>query len=141
MTAALNGPAVIVGAEQPGSPPIMFDSLPAELANRHMTDLEPLAVYDVHGRSWARLDSELIAKMCNWLREHGVEPDDTTRVEIWETGHLYARIFQFDRDERGRGYCHLDHDHLASTDKCEPARREPFDVPIEAMPPIRGTRA
>lgn len=92
-----------------------------------MTDLEPLAVYDVRDGSYVQ--GEQSKPFDDWVVDHGIALADTYRMEIYLLDCLFARVFQYDRDEQGR-FC-LD---PAAQDV---ARREPFDMPIESMPPVK----
>jgi hypothetical protein len=108
------------------------------------TTLEPLAVYDVHEDNWLGLTEGQREELAAWLREHDVEPDDAYRLEIYLLDCPFARVFQFDVNERGKVYCRLDHDHVAMWESgreppggvCEIARRT-FDVPLSSMPPVK----
>jgi hypothetical protein len=111
-----------------------------------VSEPEPLAVYDV-SESWTELSDQQMAVIRNWLRMQGIEPNDTYRFEIWRTDRLFARVFQYDRDEHGKPYCPLDHEHVfgkvfgpgeepSEQEWCDIARREPFDVPLSSMPPV-----
>lgn len=100
-----------------------------------MTDLalpNPLVVLDCREGIWPPPNLE---ELQDWLRSHGIEPDDTYRVEVYLIDTLFARIFQYARNERGRHYCSNDHGHLDDPDRCVIARREPYTVPLACMPP------
>lgn len=90
---------------------------------------EPVAVYDVQDEGWW-LPANL-TDFLQWLRHHGINPDDTYRIEIHLLDTLFARVYQYDRDEHGRFF--LDEE------TGEPARRTPFDVPVESTPPEHAT--
>lgn len=94
--------------------------------------LEPLAVHDVQG-SWPPPNlNDFLA----WAREQSIEPNDTYRIEIYLLDCLFARVFQFDKDEHGKVRCAVDHEHHPGrVMDCEVARRKPFDVPVSSMPP------
>jgi hypothetical protein len=89
------------------------------------TTTEPLAVYDVHSKSWPPPNLD---RFLWWMGEQGIDEKVTYRIEIYSTDHWFARVFQHDRNEDGRPYLR----------DGELACRDPFDVPIKEMPPTRG---
>lgn len=111
-------------------------------------ETEPLAVYDVHDPSWP---DQPITEIGDWLRRQGINPDDTYRFEVHLLDCLFARVYQYDRDENGRAYCPRDHEHQngkiygpgeepSEAELCDIARRAPFDLPIKEMPPVKPAR-
>ncbi|ETK36152.1 hypothetical protein [Microbispora sp. ATCC PTA-5024] len=100
-------------------------------------DLKPLAVIDCHDRDeWARITSTpgLLARLQDWACSNDIDPVDTYRIEVYPGDCLFGRVFQYDRDERGNGYCPLNHRHIV--EECEIAKRVPFDVPLGSLPPV-----
>lgn len=82
-------------------------------------------------------------EFCDWLREQGIEPTDTYRLEITDSK---ATVFQYDADEEGSKFAVCEqcdepvsgtlHRHVCSG-KTVLAKREPFEVAISG--PIPGT--
>lgn len=100
---------------------------------------EPLLVLDADDHEQReRIISTpgLLTQLQDWARAHGVDPDDTYRFEIHVTDHLFAKVFQYEKNERGQMFCSVDHDHRADRDRCEPARRDPYDVNLTSLPPL-----
>lgn len=62
-----------------------------------------------------------------WLRDHGVDPNVTHRVEFHLIDAPFIRAFQVAQDTDGR--CYLD------PVTCEIAQRPPLDVPITTPAP------
>lgn len=71
-----------------------------------------------------------------WLRDHGLNPYDIYRIEVHVIDVPLLRIFEFLRNEDGKLYCPLDHEHeWAHPDGCTAARRDPYDVLLKSNPP------
>jgi hypothetical protein len=92
-----------------------------------VSDLEPLAVYDVRDGSY---DGEKHGKFRAWCGRQGIDVDITVRVEIHKTGHLFARVTEHDLDEKGQAVV-----NDAGTD----IRMRTRDVPVSCHPPQRPT--
>jgi hypothetical protein len=93
------------------------------------TQLEPLAVYDVHEPGWYGLSDDQRHDLAAWSRAQRIEPSDTFRLEIYLLDCPFARVFQFERDAGGHKYV------IPGTR--EIACRKPFDVPVGEMPPVK----
>lgn len=96
--------------------------------------MPPVVVIDV--RDWEPWPPEgWLEALREWAEQHGIKARDTYRIEVHVIDTLCARVFQYDRDEKGYGYCPRDHDHQLDADGCRVARREPYTVLLKSMPP------
>lgn len=87
--------------------------------------LAPLAVYDVHEDNWIGLTGPERSRMCGWLREQGIEPNDTRRVEIYLLDCLFARVVAY-----------ATMSEVPGGHGCEFVTRT-YTVGISSMPPVR----
>ncbi|MBX6386836.1 MAG: hypothetical protein IRZ07_28310 [Microbispora sp.] len=92
----------------------------------------PLAVLDSRCEDWPPPN---LSDVMGWLRSNGINTKVTYRVELYLVDTLFAKVFQYQRDEHGRMICNVDHDHRNNPDQCEAARREPYLLPLNNMPP------
>lgn len=101
------------------------------------------AVYDVADQGWWGLTDDQRDQIRAWATEHGIDVNVTFRMEIHLLDCPFARVFQMDRNEDGRLYCPIDHDHLSmdKVSECDAARRDPYDLPISSMPPVQPAGA
>lgn len=88
--------------------------------------MAPLAIYDAHEDNWIGLAGPERNRMCGWMREQGIEPNDTRRVEIYLLDCLFARVVAYATNADGDHYGH----------GCEFATRT-YTVGISSMPPVR----
>lgn len=88
---------------------------------------ELLAAYDANtGEGGYPSTQSWLDDFLPWMREHGVEPNDTDRVEIYLLDAPFMRVYQPAQNEKGWPY--LD-------DDLKLARRPPFDVLIKRPAP------
>lgn len=84
-------------------------------------------VYDVRDSStWPHRDPFHTAYL-DWLKAHGIDPNETVRTEHHVIDAPLVRIFQYARDEAGRRYIDPATDWWVM--------REPFDVLITTPAP------
>lgn len=95
------------------------------------TDNQPHTVLDAQDPS--TLTSAGLRATLPWLRDQGIDPDLTRRVEVYAGDPPTAVVHQFTPDEQGHVHCGLDHDH--NTGRCEPTIRE-SRVTLTTLPPI-----
>lgn len=90
-------------------------------------DLEPLAVYDVREPNWNNLTLDNQQAIRDWAPTQGIDLTDAVRLEIHVIDCLVARITEWERGPDG------------AIRVCggEPQRARPFDVLINAMPPVQ----
>lgn len=104
-----------------------------------MTDLAPIAVYDVHDRPAFDLllaDRNRHRALLAWMRSQALNPTHVYRLEIHLVDSPSARIYEYARDEQGVRYCGVDHDHRGDADRCAIARRKPYEVALSSLPPV-----
>lgn len=88
-----------------------------------MSTITPLAVWDVHNRSWAHNWRPVM----EYLESQGIPVDDTYRVEVYLLDMPFARVFTYAENERGWRYV-----DPATGDA---AVNDPYDVLLTALPP------
>ncbi|WP_157253178.1 hypothetical protein [Nonomuraea typhae] len=90
--------------------------------------LEPIAVFDVNDvRAQAAMsgDRPYWESVLDWIRGHGLDPNEIYRLEVYRTDRLWARVHEYDRDAAGERY----------SIGTEVARRAPYDVILTSLPP------
>ncbi len=94
--------------------------------------LEPIWVGDVHdSQTWPPPN---LSEVLGWARSEGINANETYRIEVYLLDCPFARVYEYDRDENGTRFCWVEHDHL--DDRCDVAKRKPFDVPLTTLPPV-----
>lgn len=95
--------------------------------------VKPLMVLDVR-EEWPPRNLDGIL---NWLRGNGIEPADTFRVELYPGDTLFARVFQYEVDERNHLVCAADHDadDFAGIADCRPVTRA-RNMAVASLPPV-----
>ncbi|MEV4246985.1 hypothetical protein AB0J63_26675 [Streptosporangium canum] len=90
--------------------------------------LKPLVVFDSADNTYwnrASADAAWYDSLLGWVRQHGIDPPNTYRLEVYLLDCPFARVYEFDLDKDGRKY-------VAGSDY---ARREPRDVLLSSLPP------
>lgn len=89
---------------------------------------EPISVFDVRDDEWRDRTTEEHEALADWLRDQGVDPEESVRVEIHQDKGLFARVTQFHRDADGN--------LMVDYERNEAKRAAPFDVSISQPPPV-----
>lgn len=101
------------------------------------TDLEPLAVYDVHAPEFRALwgtdwHMELIA----WAEGENLPVNNIKRLEIHLLDALFARVVEYALNADGQKYLSCTAGHHS----CDAALRDPYEVPLTSLPPELAAR-
>lgn len=111
------------------------------------TDLEPLAVLDVHAPDWSTfIGTDRHEELIAWAERENLPVNNIKRLEIYRDEVLFARVVEYALDEEGRKFacCPRGHtDHRTSDPSCGPvdaALRDPYDVPLGSLPPELAAR-
>ncbi len=90
-------------------------------------------MWDVHDNAWwhgYRAKSD-------WARSHGVPVDDTYRLEFYLVDAPFVKVFAYDVNEDGKRHWAGQHNPNECHDHtcCDVARRPPYDLPLNELPP------
>ncbi|MFN2636841.1 MAG: hypothetical protein ABR585_07440 [Gemmatimonadaceae bacterium] len=114
----------------------------AVLAAESPAGLEPIYVSDVRDDGYwygAADDRPYFDTLRAWMRDQGVEPNDTYRLEVYLLDVPFVKVHAYARDEDGdfRFGCRDEAGHHAHDGQCQLVKLDPYVVILSSLPPER----
>lgn len=95
-----------------------------------MTSPTPLVVIDAHDESWMDIvRSGCHRPLVEWIQAQGLVPRDVYRLEIYLIDCPSAVVYAYASNAAGHRYL----------DGGDIARREPYTMPLDSLPPTPWT--